>query len=429
MSVICRPILPPRQRRLQHFRGITVRNLKPKLSIKMLLDSYFSLHLIGTNGEKLGKKFYTSEIAVATLNPSWQMSNEINDNQQEIEDVTDFTFRLFIAKTQELVVECSVCLRVNSNLQYIGNELSRLPFQQQYNVIIFELVDGYYVSEDTIRREFGDSLNYREASFKPVQGYSKENMQKIVKYQRLLKQVSYEKKAVSMQIETKLLQQKDVLLQQEKKESYSIRIAKLRKDITTSNELLQADRKFVQQIYSEILPKAKALQRSQATLIQSKRELIEHDEQLWKQKKEIKLIAEEVRMCKYQIIKDLHFIFPIRPTSQPNMLTINGVLLPTSDFAGFDEERISTALGFVCHLVVMLAFYLDIPLRYPITPMCSRSFIIDEILQHQVEKFPLYSRGVDRTRFEYAFYLLNKNVEQLLNSNGLTIVSLKKHIT
>jgi len=217
MSVICRPILPPRQRRLQHFRGITVRNLKPKLSIKMLLDSYFSLHLIGANGEKLGKKFYTSEVAVATINPSWQICNEINDNQQEIGHVTDFTFRLFIAGTQEPVLECSVCLTVNSNLQYIGNELSRLPFQQQYNVIIFELVDGYYVFEDTIRREFGDSLKYRDPSLKPIQGYSKEYMQKIVKYQRLLKQVSNEKKKVSMKIENTLLQQKDVLLQQEKK--------------------------------------------------------------------------------------------------------------------------------------------------------------------------------------------------------------------
>jgi len=123
------------------------------------------------------------------------MSNEINDNQQEIEDVTDFIFRLFIANTQELILECSVCLSVKSNLQFIGNELSRLPFQQQYNVIIFELIDGYYVFEDTIRREFGDSLKYREPSFKSIQGYSKENMQKIVKYQRLLKQVSYEKKS------------------------------------------------------------------------------------------------------------------------------------------------------------------------------------------------------------------------------------------
>jgi len=58
-----------------------------------------------------------------------------------------------------------------------------------------------------------------------------------------------------------------------KKESYGIRITKLQKDIAASSELLQAERKFVQQIYSEILPRAKALQRSQATLIQSKKRI------------------------------------------------------------------------------------------------------------------------------------------------------------
>lgn len=28
-------------------------------------------------------------------------------------------------------------------------------------------------------------------------------------------------------------------------------------------------------------------------------------------------------------------------------------------------------------------------------------------------RFPLYSRGVDRTRFEYGVFLLNKNIEQV----------------
>lgn len=64
----------------------------------------------------------------------------------------------------------------------------------------------------------------------------------------------------------------------------------------------------------------------------------------------------------------------------------------------------------------MIAKYLQLPLRYPIIPMCSRSIICDEISQQTSSKFPLYSRGVDRTRFEYGVFLLNKNVEQVNNS-------------
>ena len=54
-------------------------------------------------------------------------------------------------------------------------------------------------------------------------------------------------------------------------------------------------------------------------------------------------------------------------------------------------------------------------------PMCSRSVIRDDISQQISPKFPLYSRGVDRTRFEYAVFLLNKNVEQVAElSNRFT---------
>jgi hypothetical protein len=42
-------------------------------------------------------------------------------------------------------------------------------------------------------------------------------------------------------------------------------------------------------------------------------------------------------------------------------------------------------------------------------------------------KFPLYARGVDRTRFEYGVFLLNKNIEQLLQSQGVADIEPLKH--
>lgn len=46
-------------------------------------------------------------------------------------------------------------------------------------------------------------------------------------------------------------------------------------------------------------------------------------------------------------------------------------------YDGQNDEMIATALGFTAHLVSMLAYYLEIPLRYPTTPMSSRSTIKD----------------------------------------------------
>ncbi|CAJ0759063.1 19977_t:CDS:2 [Entrophospora sp. SA101] len=88
---------------------------------------------------------------------------------------------------------------------------------------------------------------------------------------------------------------------------------------------------------------------------------------------------------------------------------------------GCDEEKIATALGFAAHFVQMLAYYLDTPLRFPITPMSSRSTILDPITVSLItsRQYPLYSKGVDRNGFEYAVYLLNKNIEQLMYSQEL----------
>lgn len=96
---------------------------------------------------------------------------------------------------------------------------------------------------------------------------------------------------------------------------------------------------------------------------------------------------------------------------------MNLAKLPNADsFFGYEEEEIATALGSVCHVLFLVSKYLDVrqppttttnpftalrfpsiqpgvftcglypsvgfvqvPLRYPILPMCSRSAIWDEI--------------------------------------------------
>ncbi|DBA75736.1 TPA: hypothetical protein ACH3X1_010151 [Trebouxia sp. C0004] len=103
-----------------------------------------------------------------------------------------------------------------------------------------------------------------------------------------------------------------------------------------------------------------------------------------------------------------------------------------------DMRRAAAALGYLAAAVERLGFYLDIPLRYPIKPGNCKSLILshadvagtyrfsDEInagvavttarphsafnrhLTAGVVEFPLYCEGVERTRFAYGIYLLNK---------------------
>ena len=80
------------------------------------------------------------------------------------------------------------------------------------------------------------------------------------------------------------------------------------------------------------------------------------------------------------LIRELREVFPITQTEDLHRsLCIQGIRLPNTDFGGFAEEEIATALGFVCQVTLMLSRWLDVPLRYQMTPACSRSMISDRI--------------------------------------------------
>lgn len=132
----------------------------------------------------------------------------------------------------------------------------------------------------------------------------------------------------------------------------------------------------------------------------------------------------------------------LRDTSRPVPLTILGqqlTALPikkTSVFSGKKEiQRSAIVLGYVAHAVSLIASYLDVPLRYPLHLGGSRSHIRDyapstettssdssvsQIVDESAKsaEFPLFQEGQDSTRAAYAMFLLNKDLEQLLNFFG-----------
>lgn len=114
---------------------------------------------------------------------------------------------------------------------------------------------------------------------------------------------------------------------------------------------------------------------------------------------------------------------------------------------GNNSEKLATALGYVAHILQLLSNYFDLPLRYPVQPVNSRSYICDFVVPssttggggsgaaHFAEtiKFPLYIDHVgverERTRFAYAVFLLNKDIEQILNAHGLDAYGVAPHFT
>ncbi|XP_057959716.1 vacuolar protein sorting 38 isoform X2 [Malania oleifera] len=123
-------------------------------------------------------------------------------------------------------------------------------------------------------------------------------------------------------------------------------------------------------------------------------------------------------------------------------LTISGLqltMLPFTKMSFFTDkeavQRSATALGYVAHAVSLIAFYLEVPLRYPIRLGGSRSYVKDHAPSVEPNsydlssnpslsnlnpiEFPLFLEGQDTTRAAYAVFLLNKDLEQLLNFVGV----------
>ena len=135
-------------------------------------------------------------------------------------------------------------------------------------------------------------------------------------------------------------------------------------------------------------------------------------------------LAEELLMSRrLSLVSDLRTVYPIFELDAGQMYSIRGAKLPTQEarhLQSLEEEEVSTALGYTCHLVALLSKYLEVPLRYFPQHMGSRSQIRDDVI-HPGSEYPLYSKGVDAKAFKVGVVMLQRDVKQLCNAQGLDI--------
>lgn len=161
-------------------------------------------------------------------------------------------------------------------------------------------------------------------------------------------------------------------------------------------------------------------------------------EKLVSSKELLAATKESLRGQRRRICEDLSRIYNIIPVpmGSPLSFQICGIPLPNT---GYDtarisgtatEDALSAALGHVAMLTNSLQYYLGVPLPYPITPFASRSSIRDDIslLADTQREFPLYlPRGGSSAqfRFDYGWFLLNKDVEALCTAQSLKVVDIR----
>jgi hypothetical protein len=117
---------------------------------------------------------------------------------------------------------------------------------------------------------------------------------------------------------------------------------------------------------------------------------------------------------------DLAALTAMGPVPSNLRYSIRGIALPDRerDMLVLPEEQVSTALGHTCHLLLLAAKYLGVPLRYTPSPQASRSTMRDAVLANTVE-YPLYWKGVQQEDFFLGVLMLRRSVSQLVQTVGL----------
>lgn len=144
-------------------------------------------------------------------------------------------------------------------------------------------------------------------------------------------------------------------------------------------------------------------------------------------KRRLEDASRDLARARARTLRMLEEIFPIELVDARQLLySIAGIPLATgARWTALDDA--AAALGLVAQLVVLLSTYLATPLPYPIVAVGSRAVIKDGIsVMRGPRVFTLYmGRGIEPYRYEYAVFLLSKDIEQLMNAHGVPVLDLR----
>jgi hypothetical protein len=206
------------------------------------------------------------------------------------------------------------------------------------------------------------------------------------------------------------------------------RLQSIRKAVTIESRRLEAARRRLHALQTSLQNRRDAMKTGRETQSTVSSHLADAKSSLSRSRLALSSTREALSAQRKRIVSTLSSIFPIEPHSSgsPLAFTILNLHLPSANHEDYLDPEISAALGYAAQLVYLLSYYLSAPLRYPVKVLGSKSFVKDDISVIQgARTFPLWMRGSVYYRFEYAVFLLNKDVQQLMSAVGLHCVDIR----
>ncbi|KAJ3151167.1 hypothetical protein HDU86_006157 [Geranomyces michiganensis] len=414
------------------------------------MSAYYTLSDISAAGtanakdeeedENDGALFYTSEVIEGSNNPHWDALDRVSMTPTAPWSASRFKIRVFAKQPQEdryhVALQRAVDLRA---LTFIGRDISDANRKFSPDTIILGLDDGFYLCGSFTGADHACASPKSKHSSTPVLSYGYDAVLAILAAQKEISNSNADVAGIAATADALVTRRQAACasLREHERLRHSTAILRQR---TSSETLALVDLKAKiermrvraassrAQLHERWVANDKSLQDVQTALTQ-----------LDDQRNATRRMRKHLCVRQRNLILEAATIYPIEPpplvsaqppsksAAQHQFHSIRGIRLPNSEFTGYDDEMVATALGHTSHFICLIAYYLQIPLRYPLMPMSSRSSVVDTVSEHYAgsKHFPLYSRGVERMRFDYGVFLLNKDLEQLMNHMHLAVSNLR----
>ncbi|KAK7608538.1 UV radiation resistance protein and autophagy-related subunit 14-domain-containing protein [Phyllosticta paracitricarpa] len=384
-----------------------------------MANIFFSLHVAESEDP-----VYVSEEVEKAMNPNFK-SFDLEPWGPSVTRLDEITIKVW-AKTRvmdnhQYLLSLTASFR---SLQFISKSLEKFhhPFPQ--NSILFHFDDGIFTAFTDVAPN-DTHLHMPEvqakASSKPLPSSSYDQLMRLSTLDDCIQDALATRDKLTADIASVLNKNQEALSTENNVSEGRERLKLVESTVAAQRKRLEAARKKRAELQANIDTRREAMLTGRASQDKLAQDIAHGQEQLKERVTTIRQTEEEILGHRRRVCEDLLKIYPIESIpGRPLAFTICGLYLPNSEFDDVDEDVTAAALGYAVQVVAHLSIYLSVPLPYPVQPRGSTSIIEDPIsMTAGPRTYPLFMKGAVRYRFEYAVFLLNKDIEIVSNALGL----------